>query len=265
MMLRLTLRCWRLTMLLSGLVLVFLCIGYAQIGNSAPLKPEPVTSAKVNRDASWIKHPWTGDNRPYQTIRGSIYNAFLKKQITSVVLNSYQAKYEKVPTALSFFRWAYASRLAAQSVPPIAQTHHPGAGLFDRVPNPNAYDYIRLEFLYNAPGTDGKLVPLAKRLLQKNSNDYSVLYVLVDMFDADKTWLTKQEALAYAQKIIALSPGKPESYTPIGGVYYASWLNSKSPVDGTNAVRYYRKYLSLASPNEPFRKQAELLISDIER
>jgi len=164
---------------------------YAQ---SVTIFPEHKSSeqAAITPPMKWFNQAWVGNNLPYQEIRQSIDIALAKKQITVAVLDAYQAESERSRTpALSFFKWAYACCFAARQSPPILQTLQPGAGRFDDLSNPQVYDYTRLQFLYSVPGRNGELIPLARKLIKKDSHDYLVIYSLVGMFGVNPKSETK--------------------------------------------------------------------------
>ncbi|RYZ92627.1 MAG: hypothetical protein EOP06_03705 [Proteobacteria bacterium] len=129
-------------------------------------------------------------------------------------------------------------------------------------PSPRVYNWTRLRFLVDARNfPDTLLRPVGERLVQRDPKDYEVKYRLIDTFNPGESKAEKKQALIYAHDLIRLNPKRASGYSALGGVYYRDWLLNKNRTDAGNAIAAYQRYLKIAPPNEPFRRQVTLLIA----
>ena len=226
--------------------------------------------AQVNRTIIqdkqiWATATWKENNQFYAKIRAEIDDNFLHHTVDKTMLQQLQkAASSNYSDSKDFYRWAYAKYVDSKQETPI-ENWQLGEGAFEGPrPNISAYDYVRLRFLYAAPGHDADLIPLAQRLIKRKPDDYDVLYALVKLYHPVASNTEKQRALLYANQLITLFPQKADPYTAVGGIYYEAWLYSKKPADRNKAIQNYQKYLDLAPPTDTWRKQATMLIKEMQ-
>lgn len=218
---------------------------------------------RTTSTSSWITEKWTGDERPYAAARENINNDFSHGGITVAYLKGLEtawAKNERDP--LTLFRWAYARYRAQGLHPAIPFTTMPDYGAFDEAPSPHAYEYARARFLTETSlSRHRELMPLGKRLLARNPDDFDVEYAYATCFGETMSAEEKQAALAYSDNLIEKYPKKPSVYAVKGGVYFSYWIDHRNKQDARDAIQWYQQYLRLAPANYEWRKEASSTIT----
>lgn len=214
---------------------------------------------------AWANMKWTGDNRQYHNIRIQVDQLAAQGKLTPELLRANYRSFQQTPhDPLVLFRWAYADNLAIRLSPNLPQHFSPGDGAFAACPDPRTYDYDRMRLLLNWPGNELLLLPLAKRLLANDPKDYPLQYNLATMSSGTDTPIKQAVAVKRAERLLAQYPNKPEIYGLLGGIYCDHWVFQKHAADGRKAIFYYQKYLQIAKPDDPWRKQANFWINRIE-
>jgi len=225
----------------------------------------PDASRLLMPSTAWVSMKWTGDNRKYHDVRIQIDQLAIQGKLTPEALRTYYGSFLQNPRdPLVLFRWAYADNLAIRLKPDLPQHVSPGDGAFEACPNPRTYDYDRTRLLLNWPGNESLLLPLAKRLLAHDPKDYPLQYNLATLSSGTDAPTEKAAAVRRAERLLSQYPNKPEIYGLLGGIYCDHWVFKKDPADGRKAIFYYQKYLQIANPNDPWRKQAKFWIERIE-
>lgn len=238
-----------------------------------PLFTNAQTSDGIRKNVypsfAWANRPWIGNNRPYHEARVKIDRIADQGGLTLTLLNKYELACKQQPrNPLVLFQWAYADNLAKRRYPNLPLHSSPGDGAFDETEqvglvDPRTYDYERVRFLLNWNANKQALLPLARRLSVYDPKDFAIQYQLAGLYSRSDTPKEKAASIARVKRLLAQYPNKPGLYSLLGGIYYEHWTEKKNLEDAKNAVVYYKKYLQLAPANDPWRKQAGILINDI--
>lgn len=238
---------------------------------------------------AWTKEAWTGNEANYRRLRRSIEGAVFQDrqtanrtanrqqtsrtrttqrpatQRTSQLVQSYRrAIGQKVSDPTNIFAWAYSSYRAAQIDPAFEAELAQAYQRLAREASPRTYEYARLRFLIEARSLPRRqLLNVGRRLLSEGSDDFEVKFRLIEILRPGLSASEKQEALSYAADLIHQQPERPSVYTTLGGIYYRSWLVSKSSQDKNSAIAAYNRYLGLATSNDEFRLQAQRLVQQM--
>jgi hypothetical protein len=105
------------------------------------------------------------------------------------------------------------------------------ANVLEKPKFPRTYEYARLRFLAETITLpQGSFKNLGRRLLQHNLRDWDVKYSMVSVLTAGLVPPEKQEALGYTRDLARLDPGRSKLVIDplIGGIYWRSWLGTKS-------------------------------------
>lgn len=231
-------------------------IGLVQAGPRASIdgsRRDRATAVKIGFPPpwNWMADQWTGSDRPYADTKVAI-NAIAKNGgLNRAVLAAYQEQARRNPKdSTAQYRWGYAFETALNdgtSIGTVVQNLDTSLDIawgLQQVPSPHSYEYTRLLFLNSAKRSMYKLIPLARRLLQHTPDDYAVEFFLCKGLASATTLEGKEEALAYAQKLIKKYPNRGGPYGALAEVYSAQW--EKGDVQsGPLAMAAYQKYLSM--------------------
>ena len=213
---------------------------------------------------SWLTDTWSGNDLPFKRSRIEIDKASHSKQLTAAALKTYQALAEKEPeNAQAVFNWAYANYIAEKD-PAVQGNIVVSSGVFAYAASPKTYNYTRIRFLIATRDKPSpQLYSLGERLLRKNNQDYDVQYSLVQCLALAVSKSEMKRAVLLAKSLIRSYPTKPSAYASLGGIYFNAWYTRRNPLDGVAAVTAYQKYLQFAPANDPWRPQAQIMISYI--
>lgn len=208
------------TLVGSCAALAVSALAFAEPTSNTP-EPHPMASPW-----QWTEEKWSGDEEAYQKLRTTVDDNKAVGKLTLETIERYKILHEKKPSdTLALFQWSYASFQATQSNPPISQKQLPAPHIFEEAPSPHTYEYDRLRFLVWAHYTpDARLQTVGERLLRHTSNDYDVEYYLTQCYNPGHSVLEKQKAVSLAQRLVRVAPGRPGSYSALGGVYFNSWM-----------------------------------------
>lgn len=234
--------------------------------------------AQIHAYDSWCNAPWTGDDRPYQILRTDIEREATDGQKAVALMRKYELELAKEPhdfqAQFAYYYAAYWAVVLPDGLTPREENFRLGNLYLSiaRVPHPHTYNYARLAFLCQAHDfPDPDMKDLGLRLVHQDPSDYQVIYNTISVLLAASVLLAgdkssnEAEALTLAESLVNRYPEKPSVYAQLAGVYRQMWFTSKSPAEAKEAIAGYRKYLSLAPANAPFRAQAERLIAQMER
>lgn len=255
--------------------IIVISVGRAQIPvpyakppkHQGPVYKSRLPGVLVTRMWDWTTEPWNGDNTPYHQARLDIDKAADGKQGLDELLIKYKAQAQRNPDdALAAFRWAYtAYQVMLNRYSTLAQ-HKALDGVEEalrQADSPHTYDYARIRFLVSEFYTPYRqAVPIAKRLLAVDSNDYEVEYSLASIYINAYVSPPFEEALAICHHLKQLYPTRSSIYTLTGETYVLRWYKDKNPAYAQAAVENYEKYLQLAPPNDEFRKRAQGIINE---
>lgn len=216
---------------------------------------------------AWTVEKWTADDKPYRTMRLSIFDAIHKGQDVAALCKAYKLQVQKHPRdPHSVFQYAYACYQASQ-----VSSKFKGSGELVEaersltfVPPTHTYEYARLRFLIAAETFPRHyLKDVGVRLLAHDPNDIAVEWRLVTILDPADYPAEKQQALAYAFDLVKRMPNNPDAKTRLAGTYYNIWLGTEKKSDGETAIAAYQDYLKQAPENAAFRPRAEAIIEEI--
>lgn len=216
----------------------------------------------------WTTEAWDGDDKPYQQARLVIDRAVATHQD----LKKLSVKYEVEALApshdpLALFRWAYTAYQVMLAQKSAIAEHKALDGLqevYYHMPSPHTYNSARMQFLvYEFYTSHRQAVPVAKRLLAVNNEDYHVEYDLGVIYLNDYASPDFNAALAICNHLKKLYPTRPSIYALTGETYALWWYKDKNPADVRIALENYNKYLQIAPPEEEYRKQVKWIIGNL--
>lgn len=235
--------------------------------NGFPVYKNGLQGVLATQMWDWTTEKWDGDNKPYHQARLDIDKVADAGQGLDELLAKDKAQAQKRPDdALAVFRWAY----TAYRVMLARYTREAQFAALDGVQvalrladSPHTYDYARIQFLVGEFYTSHKeAVPIAKRLLLVDKNDYHVEYCLAVTYLNDYVSPDFEAALTLCRHLKQLYPKKPSVYAVTGEAYVLWWYKAKNPADAQAAIENYEKYLQLAPPQDQFRKRAQGIINE---
>lgn len=217
--------------------------------------------ASLARDYAWFNAPWIIGDSTYQNIRNSIDNAFARGQKSGAILQRYKEAAEQQPSSSrAFFAYGYAVYKAdtAPSEPngyDLFQEKGKVYDLWEKTRPPHIYNWSRLMFLHWALGSpDPELIPVGKRLLARNPDDYEVEYGLALMANASIKPDERSLALTYQRDLARRFPNDPRQYRLLAEIYKINAARGRNQTDADKSVAANQKYLALAPA---FRKKTE--------
>ncbi len=243
------------------LFLILLVTPLSLSSSSEARKKNPTSKGRA---PLWTEEVWTGNEAPYTKIRLEIENLNNANQKLPAMIEETGDKAQKdVNNSLLGYRWAYLCYKAATLDLKEGESQLPLASRAISISvSPKVYEYSRLRFLINVRSfPSSQFRSLGERLVKRDPNDYDVKFYMLKLLTPGLSTEDKKLAVGYAQDLIRMWPNSTSAHSGLGGVYYRSWLVSKSKSDADNAIQAYEKYLQIAPPNHEFRKQAQSLIA----
>lgn len=260
---------------LLGATFVVVSVGQAQIPvpyakppkHQGPVYKSRLPGVLVTRMWDWTTEAWNGDNTPYHQARLAIDQIADAGQGLDELLVKYKAQAQRNPDdALAAFRWAYTAyrvMLTRKSIITQSEALEGVEEALRQADPPHTYDYDRIRFLVGEFYTSHRgAVPVAKRLLAVDNDDYRVQYCLASIYLDDYVHPKLEEALAICQRLKQLYPTKSPIYALTGEAYVLWWYEDKQPAHARGVVENYEKYLQLAPPKDEFRKRAQGIINE---
>ena len=221
-------------------------------------------------DTSWRTEAWTGDERPYKSIRASVDAALAAKINPDVLLTKYKAAAVRSPAdPKNLFRWAYTAYMAATQAgnPDKMGTMQvlEAREAFPFAHSPHTYEYDRLRFLIQSSDFGPvDMVPVGARLLKSHPNDYDVNYNYVKCLSNDPKQTSRLKALAGARKLVQQHPNLPSVYALLASSCWTLWAANNDKSYAMKAVAAYQQYLQKAPANYAYRTQAASNIAYIQ-
>lgn len=226
---------------------------------------------------NWAQEQWSGNNRPYQTIRAAIDKAIAGRQKPYALAQKYEAAVQQKPLdPKALFRWAYATyqgyhanKKAREGLATLEDTRKLERVIqaLARPRSSQPYDYMRLRFLMSADYFPHRaFIGLGRRLLRYNRTDTEVEHRQFRvLFRGPTDAQDRRDILAIAQDLRKRYPKEPDYYATLGAAYREIWRATKSPAHANMAIAAYRKYIQLAPPKARFRRIAQLNIDNIQK
>ena len=259
-------------------------------------------------NANWTDNKWTSDDASYLKIRREVDKGIADGTITRYELSEvHEGKYwREHPKAnpqsifrnayigyqLSHFAWYHYHPSKKYSSlreewpdyqrrdPPVFNQAYDALLSMKSAANPRSYQYSRLLFLLESfesadirAGGSGfanpnDLITQGKHLLAHRPKDLEVKLMLAKLlynpYDSDQ----QQQALKYAQEVVAAKPQWPQAWEALGNAYRE--LNSKTTAtkiqqsqSNAAALAAYRKCLQIAPKDYGPRIAVEILIRSI--
>lgn len=253
-------------LLISALALAPLAS--AQKTTKIPIYPNRTPGVLVTRMWDWTTDAWNADPKPYQQARQTIDQAVSNHQDLSKLSAQYQVQaHSKADSPLALFRWAYTAYQVMITKNTRDEQHQALDGIHEALyhtPSGHTYEYARIQFLVIEFYTSHQqAVPVAKRLLKVQPDDYRVEYDLAGIY-LDDYPAKIADALKISEHLKQLQPKKAAIYALTGKAYILLWYRHKNPADAQEVVKNYQKYLQLAPPNSDFRKPAQRIVKDFQ-
>jgi len=267
-------------MTLTQLSLLALCLGATQVpialgqnvGNTKrPLQSAPMPSSmgstklthkewsdrKKISDAlsnnAWLNERWTGNDAPYAALRAQVERAFDTMTPQALVAQYAPAAKARPNDPIAQFAWGYAVHKAITSANYTVQNaddvRFAAEVALAETPFPQTYNFARLRFLIalQSPAGGGyhTLIGTAKRLLQKDANDFPVMMGLIALNSQNSDSAAQKAAYALIQKAIKQYPNKPQVYDMLGGWYYAQYILYHHPRDYHLSLDNYQRAMNM--------------------
>jgi hypothetical protein len=218
----------------------------------------------------WTMEKWSGNNEPYQRARLVIDGiAEANGPNLERLLVKYKEKARKTENPLVIFQWAYVAYQVMLTRNSTITQHQALEGVEEalrQTNSPHTYDYDRIRFLVGEFYTSHReAIPIAKRLLAVNKNDYEVEYNLASTYLNDFAPAKIEDSLDICRYLKQLYPSRSSLYTLTGEAYLLAWHRNHSPVQAKAVVENYQKYLNLAPPKDAFRKRAQQIVNEYEK
>lgn len=175
--------------------------------------------------------------------------------------------FEKRPVdALLAFRWAtflYA-QADKETVPKIDVEVTQLRGALMRIPFVSNYPNARVRFLietgyFSTP----VLIPWGDRLLQRNPNDYRVLYAQALNLGGAANLTEVKRGLTLAERYKKLRGNHPSGHIAVASAHYRVWQRTKSKDEASQAVMEYKLYLSAGKPSPEVTARVNRLIKKL--
>lgn len=230
--------------------------------NSQPLTADQKQARNyLAKYYAWFDAPWMIGDSAYQNIRSNIDHDLARGQKPGAVLRKYKEAEEQQPSSpQALFGYGYAVYKAgtAPNEPneyDLFQEKGKVYALWEKVRPPHIYNWTRLMFLHWSLGSpDPNLIPVGKRLLARDPDDYEVEYGLALMANASMKPEERSQALYYQQDLARRFPSDPRQYRLLAQIYGSDAARSHSQADAEKSITASQKYLALAPE---FQKKTE--------
>lgn len=236
-------------------------------------KPKPVASHILTRFErtgttldgwGWAALPWTGDDKPYQKIRGDIDKAPIKGRNPSALISAYKDREEyDSQNSLAVFGWGMARWRAATWPGDYQEDDNNLIDLPDvlaEAPFPRTYNYARLRFLVQSQvRAMPQLRELGERLVKYDPSDVDAKYQLIRVLRQTQSFQTTPlpenvEALKLAQELMTQSPKELRYRQVFANIQGDAYMQSGFKKEyGDRALAAYEDYLQMAPPDDPER------------
>lgn len=209
--------------------------------------------AKVLTDQRWAQEQWTGDDKPYATIRTQIESLVDAGHQPLTLASQYASTAKKEPNnSLAQFAWAYAVHLALASTPAsetMSNLRFSAELALAKAPMPHAYNYNRLHYLLwiQSGGASAGyfLRNLSARLLKKDPQDFPVLVGQALIYTQYKGKPEQSHGYELIQSILKKYPDRPEVYDTLGCWYYTQYMYYHNSDNYQKSMNYYRQALKM--------------------
>ena len=238
--------------------------------NQIPIYPSRTPGILVTRMWDWTTDAWDGNDKPYQQARTVIDQSVAAHHNLAALLGQYKAQAQRRPDdSLALFRWSYiAYQVMLSRKNSRVEQFKALDGVqeaFYHTPSAHTYNYARMQFLTGEfYTTHHQAVPVAKRLLKVNNDDYLVNYSLAAIYMEDYVSPNFQQVFAICARLKQLYPQKASVYALMGEAYVLRWHQEKNVAFAQGVVENYRKYLEIAPPDDDFRKRVKSIIKEFE-
>jgi tetratricopeptide (TPR) repeat protein len=255
--------------ILGGLLFGTTAAAAPQQSGKSAAKPAPFSANWQPTDFSWTEGKWTDSDAPYLAVKQELLGKIQSGTSARQIAESLEPKLSAASPALDRFRYAYAVAYArGMKQWPEAEAQKKGkyaVYLLAAKPFPRAYEYIRLRFFLEVHALpNAKLIPLGKRLLAAKPNDASIQGRYVNLLTFSPRTEDRREAVRVADELLRKNPNVPDNHARLGGAYWGLWQQTRKREDGQKAIAAYQSYLKVAPPTEPFRAEAQRIITTIQ-
>ena len=273
----------KLTSLLGACAVTVAGIGVAQQSKTPRPKALPPIEGKslglkgyvggVNPGGyfHWTVIPWVADDAQFVAIRQHIDAMIAGGKKRSALLAAYKRAAQENPTdATAQFAWAYAAFRNYSKLEPGQSAASVVEGVTEGLEQPRvtkSYEYARMRWFFLQWNDRFRVLEqpilsaLARRLLQRNPNDFDLKYTFA--YSLAEEFKTSNEARGYATQYLQKFPSRPPAYYLMGHVYESSFGLWQRKQDALTAQGYYRKFLAKAAPSNSSRSAAQWHINDL--
>ncbi len=243
-------------------------------GNTNSASEEEVLTKISHLDEfpkDWMQHPWSAqENQPYHLIRSEVDALLRSHKLTSEAIQRYFLAYKAHPDdPKAVFRWAYAATSRALAGQPVLIASSPDLPSVNIPHAPwSSVEYCRLAFLVESvsmPAAPAVMKPLAKRLIEHDADDIAVVQSFARLLIFTGVPEDKKMALQLINRQIRNDPSNPRGYGEMGGVYYMSWIKSRSKADAENGILYLTRFCKLTFKGDPNIGYSNEFIEDMRR
>lgn len=223
--------------------------------DSNPLSKSDLDKARASlaKDYAWFNAPCTDNDRPYHDIRDGIDHALATGQKPAVMLQQYETAARQQPNnSQAVFAYGYAVYKAATLPNAISENEafqEEGKVYYawEKVHAPHTYNYARLMFLHwSLTAPTPELIPLGKRLLARDPNDYEAEYGLAVMANVSPKASDRSQTVAYQQDLARRFPNDPRQYRLLAAIYRVTAIRSHNQAEADKSIAAFRQYLALA-------------------
>ncbi len=222
---------------------------------------------------NWVEEDWTASDKPYLAIRARIdaqVKPLKKDDVKLRALLDLYAKNarSKKTDSQAQFAWAYAvfqARENGLSIPSGFGIPREISFAMAAPQSPHSYQYARMRFIMASWWQEmPQLVPLARRLLKRNPQDWYVQYHAVsNLFGRPNG--EAQEALAIAQNMVKRYPKSANAQGRLATAYWGLFMVNRRKEDGDKAIVAMQRQMQLGKLTSDERAINEDLIQTIRK
>lgn len=212
----------------------------------------------------WTTEEWTSDDAVFTPIIQEVKEVSSKGKLDINYLIDLKKAADQNPEDVEAqFRWGYAmleapyAGVALQSGP--YSDYYFVVRALARPKSPRSYLYARLRFVLMSLEYDyPQLKSLGLRLLERKPSDTPVKTYLVPYLSISDDAQEREQALKYAQELVAQYPKWSGAYSVLGSHYKKVFFRSGDVYTADKAVAAFKKFISLLSTGDEAQRARAL-------
>ncbi|GAB4469943.1 MAG: hypothetical protein OHK0029_42680 [Armatimonadaceae bacterium] len=188
-------------------------------------------------------------------------------QLKKFLVNAREIAIKSPVDALLQYRFAYAAWLSTNLYNETDYLNLLRDALNQLLPlgSQQPYDVLRLAFLINTRlFPDTKMLPLGKKLIEHKPTDTQVEWYYISLLTVSSEIQDNDEAITRIRKQIRNELQNKEHYYRLGFAYICRKKSLEDVEKSKQGIAAFNKYLSLAPPNNPYRKHAKRFVQILE-